>query len=181
MRSSSLQYFCNIWTLFPEYSRPALDKYVRRYWMENSIPNATLHDDEWLVSKYWKNTRNANTWLYNNKIQQINDSIFHMVSSYLLYFPSIPAHSYCICILVSLCIICFLIAAVSKVIKSNTLCIIVSISFVMLCPFMWHSKINFMLPFVWAGYGAKHLHSSRLNKHAFFLHHDFNCHKPILE
>lgn len=85
-----------------------------------------------------------------------------------LQYPRIhivSAYWYLCALYVSLCII----AAVSKVIKSNTLCIIVSISFVMLCPFMWYSKINFMLPFVWAGYGAKHLLSSRLNKHAFFF------------
>lgn len=81
-----------------------------------------------------------------------------------LQYPRIlfvTAYWYLCALFVSLCII----AAVSKVIKSNTLCIIVSITFVMLCPFMWYSKINFMLPFVWAGYGAKHLLSSKFRKH----------------
>lgn len=69
-------------------------------------------------------------------------------------FPDLSIFSYywylnalfvCLCVIM----IC------AKIFRSNLVCCIVSISIIMLIPYSDFSNINFMIPFLWAGYGLR--------------------------
>lgn len=60
----------------------------------------------------------------------------------------------------------------SRIIKNNSLCAVISISFVLLCPHSDFVNINFMFPYLWAGYYfRKVLESSK----PYLLNFIFTC------
>ena len=65
--------------------------------------------------------------------------------SLFTYYWYLNALFVCLCIIM----IC------AKVFKSNIVCCLVSISIILLMPFSDFSHINFMIPFLWAGYGLR--------------------------
>lgn len=51
----------------------------------------------------------------------------------------------------------FIIFLFAKVFTSNKVCIFISTLFVLLCPSSEFANINFMFPFIWAGYGLQRI------------------------
>lgn len=64
-------------------------------------------------------------------------------SSIFSYYWYLDALFVCLCVIM-MC---------SKLIKNNLLCSVVSTIFVLVVPYSDYSHINFMMPFLWAGYG----------------------------
>lgn len=80
----------------------------------------------------------------------------HSFLASLSYYWYLSALFACLCIIFFVC----------KLIKNNAVCALVSISLVLCCPFSDYSHINFMMPFLWAGYiSRKALHG----RHASLL------------
>ena len=71
--------------------------------------------------------------------------------SIFTYFWYLNALFACMCII-------FLAA---KLIKNDALCCILSILLVLLMPYSDYSNINFMFPFIWAGYGLRRIIESK--------------------
>lgn len=70
---------------------------------------------------------------------------------------SLSFYWYLVALFVCLCIIFF----TSKLIKNNVTCAAVSILLVLCCPYSDYSHINFMMPFIWAGYASRKLLQSK--------------------
>lgn len=83
-------------------------------------------------------------------------SIPHSLLASLSYYWYLSALFACLCIIFFTC----------KFFKNNAVCALVSITVVLCCPFSDYSHINFMMPFLWAGYvSRKALHG----RHATLL------------
>lgn len=116
-------------------------------------------------------------WFLNpEKIRQIKASTFILskfkrliVPSFVWYFVLlILSHSmpdvsiftyywYLNALFVCLCVIMIC----TKIIKSNLICCAVSTSLISLIPYSDFSHINFMIPFLWAGYGLRKICSTK--------------------
>jgi fucose 4-O-acetylase-like acetyltransferase len=57
-----------------------------------------------------------------------------------------------------------LILVVAKLFKSNYACIIISILVVLILPYTNFCHVNFMLPFLWAGYGLRKIFESKYRR-----------------
>lgn len=80
----------------------------------------------------------------------------HSFAASLSYYWYLSALFACLCIIFFTC----------RLIKNNAVCAVVSIGLVLCCPYSDYSHINFMMPFLWAGYvSRKALHG----KHATLL------------
>lgn len=66
---------------------------------------------------------------------------------------------------VCLCIIMLF----AKIIKCNLICCFVSTSFVLLIPYSDFSHINFMIPFLWAGYGLRKIFNTKYAQQIIIL------------
>ncbi len=76
-------------------------------------------------------------------------------SSFLTYYWYLNALFVCLCF----------IMLTSKVIKNNILCCLVSTIIVLITPNSDASHINFMMPFLWAGYGLRRVFQTRYTGH----------------
>ena len=78
--------------------------------------------------------------------------------SLFTYYWYLNALFVCLCVIM----IC------AKVFKSNTVCCFVSISIILLIPYSDFSHINFMIPFLWAGYGLRKICTMKCASIAMF-------------
>lgn len=71
--------------------------------------------------------------------------------SILTFYWYLSALFICLCV----------IMLFTKIFKNDTLCCIISIIFILALPYAHISKVNFMFPFLWAGYGLRKVFSSK--------------------
>ena len=79
--------------------------------------------------------------------------------SVLTYYWYLNALFVCLCVIM----IC------AKVFRSNLVCCLVSISTILLIPYSDFSHINFMIPFLWAGYGLRKICSMKFASIVIFV------------
>lgn len=79
--------------------------------------------------------------------------------SVLTYYWYLNALFVCLCVIM----IC------AKVFRSNLVCCLVSISTILLIPYSDFSHINFMIPFLWAGYGLRKICSMKCASIVIFV------------
>ena len=87
--------------------------------------------------------------------------VWYFIHLFLSFkFPGLSIFSYywylnglflCLCI----------IMLASKIIRNDIVCIIITLLLILLCPYTNFCHINFMLPFLWAGYGLRKVFESK--------------------
>ena len=79
--------------------------------------------------------------------------------SVLTYYWYLNSLFICLCV----------ILLFAKFCKSNILCCLISTTFILALPYSDFSHVNFMLPFLWTGYGLRKVFSSRIAKSFIIL------------
>lgn len=102
---------------------------------------------DFAVSKFKRLMIPAFTWYF----------VYLIISLKLPEITMLCFYWYLTALFLSLCTVLIF----SKLFKSNTLCCLLSIAFILLLPGSDYASINFMFPFIWAGYGLRKLFATK--------------------
>ena len=105
---------------------------------------------EFITSKFKRLLIPSFVWYLINSALSLSKPGFAI----LTYYWYLNALFICLCV----------IMLFSKIFKKNTLCCLFSIAFIIAIPYSNISLLNFMLPFLWAGYGLRKIFNTKWAK-----------------
>lgn len=124
-------------------------------WFVNLDKMRDIPLKEYIISKFKRLIIPSFVWYFVVLILSFNLPDLSLFT----YYWYLTALFVCLCVIMISC----------KIIKSNPICAIVTNLIVLLIPYSDYAHINFMMPFLWAGYGLRRIVCMKYAHHFIFL------------